>query len=127
MTNVFSLELFRYEGTTSDRQALAQGKSDEDIYALLKESHPENAAARNFKSCREQVSWYRSQMKRDFTRRPEIASTERETKNTTDNRRVAGALDRVYSRELSGGILDRQRTSCSICLTAAQWSWTGYC
>ncbi len=70
-------------------QALAQGKSDEDIYALLKESHPENAAARNFKSCREQVSWYRSQMKRGFY--------------STSGDRLDGERNEEHNRQSKGG------------------------
>lgn len=45
-------------------KALSEGKSCEDIHALLKASHPETKAARDVKSCRQQVAWYRSQLNR---------------------------------------------------------------
>lgn len=45
-------------------RALIAGKSHEEIHELLKASHPTGKAARSPKSCREQVAWYRSQLKR---------------------------------------------------------------
>jgi hypothetical protein len=45
-------------------KALAEGKSCEEIQSLLKASHPTSKAAREVKSCREQVAWYRSQLNR---------------------------------------------------------------
>jgi hypothetical protein len=45
-------------------KALIAGKSEEEIQSLLMDSHPKSKAAQSRKSCREQVAWYRSQLKR---------------------------------------------------------------
>jgi hypothetical protein len=47
-------------------KAVIAGKSDEEIQSLLMVSHPTSTAAQNRKSCREQVAWYRSRLKRGY-------------------------------------------------------------
>src|SRR5437016_1946457 len=95
ISRIFSLEWFNMTAQRVICQALAEGKSDEDIYTLLQASHPENAAARNFKSCRQQVSWYRSQMKRGFYSTSGDRLDRERSEHTANRRRTAEAVDPV--------------------------------
>jgi hypothetical protein len=45
-------------------RAIVDGKSYKDIHELLQASHPTGKAALNLKSCKEQVAWYRTQLKK---------------------------------------------------------------
>lgn len=45
-------------------KALIAGKADAEIQELLREAHPTSKAALSMKSCREQVAWYRSGLRR---------------------------------------------------------------
>lgn len=67
--------------------AIIAGKSNDEIHELLKVSHPNSKAAKSRRSCREQVAWYRSKLKKgeyvlsaggDYVRRDEPSQEDRE-------------------------------------------------
>jgi hypothetical protein len=81
--------------------ALVAGKSYQEIHELLKTSHPETKAARSLKSCREQVAWYRSKLKRGLITQPFAESMDAEYKTTRPLNERLGAASAGGSNKLS--------------------------